>query len=159
MHRCICCCLAKRNKGIGLFFRPMVAVASTTSFLISAAAVVWQLLSAGHQAGAPVCHSPVCEVTFPEPIPQEHVCVCSQEVHCQYPSPGPLQGRPLGEENSGSLAVLVAAASGGFSLGLVAGLCICCKLSARRQEVEAPVSLIRDGGHSQRRPTLAALPY
>ena len=137
-----------------LFFRPMVAVASTTSFLVSVAAVVWQLLSASPGPGPSSC-----KVTFPDPLPLEHVCVCAQEVHCQYPSPGPWTGRVVGDEGGGSLAVVVAGTFGGFSLGLIAGLCICCRLTARRQELEAPVSLLRNGGDRPRRPSALAVPY
>ena len=127
----------------------MVAVASTTSFLVSAAAVVWQLLSSAPQGRVS------CDVNFPEPAQQELVCVCAQEVRCQYPSPGPV----VGHEDSGSFSSVVAAASGGFSIGLLVGLCICCKLNARRADFEAPVSLIRDGGDRQRRSTALAVPY
>ena len=136
-----------------LFFRPMVAVASTASFLVSVAAVVWQLLSAS--PGGPAS----CKVSFPDPLPLEHVCVCAQEVHCQYPSPGPWTGRAVGDEGGGSLAFVVAGSFVGFSLGLVAGLCICCRLTARRQELEAPVSLLRNGGDRPRRSAALAVPY
>ena len=88
-----CCCyvasIKKQRRVLCPFFR-MVATALVSSLAVAASAFALQLFSLIGPGSPP---SAVCEVFVPETPPQELVCVCSQEVYCQYPLLGPDLGR------------------------------------------------------------------